>query len=57
MTKRIVIDADTRARWARDLASRGSSGVTVGQLYDQLIGGWRTDLLGAQEAALKGVTD
>lgn len=57
MTKRIVIDAETRAQRARDLASRGRSGVTVGQLYDQLIGGWRTELLGAQEAALKGVTD
>lgn len=56
MTKQIVIDADERARWAEQAARRGS-GITVGQLYDQVVGGWRTQLLETQEAAVKGVAD
>jgi hypothetical protein len=56
VTKRIVIDAEERARWAEQVVNRGS-GISVGELYDQLVGGWRTALLEAQDAALIGVSE
>lgn len=57
MTKRIVVDAEQRARWAEERAAGAGKHLTVGALYDQIVGGWRTDLFEAQAAALRGVTD
>lgn len=57
MTKRIVVDAEQRARWAEERAAGGGQHLTVGALYDQIVGGWRTQLFEAQAAAVRGVSE